>query len=93
VSDMAWVVVGLLDEEIWAILAAAGSFLLTLGLAVRRLSSAPRARLGANTAAAIGAFVRVTGGSMAAVARHLRVSSRPAVVVVNEARPTRTRRH
>jgi microcompartment protein CcmK/EutM len=79
-------VVGLVDEDVWAILAVAGSALLTLGLVVRRLSRAYRARLGANTAAGIGLFVLLTAGSMARVARHLRETSQPAVVVVAEAR-------
>ncbi len=79
-------VVGLLDEQIWALLAALGSALLTVGLVLVRLTCARRPRLGATTAASIGAVLLLSCGSMAALAKHLRETSRPAVVVTATAR-------
>jgi hypothetical protein len=79
-------VVGLLDENTWAGLAALGSLALSLGLLVRLASSGARSRLGGVIAASLGSLVLVVGSSGAAFARHARVSYRPAVIVVQEAR-------
>jgi hypothetical protein len=79
-------VVGLLDEQVWAVLAAIGSTLSTLGLVIRRTTAARRIHLGATTAASIGAALLISAGGMTLAARHLRLTSRPAVVVVADAR-------
>jgi hypothetical protein len=78
--------VGLLDENTWAALAALGSLALSLGLLVRLASSGTRTRLGGVVAASLGVLVLVIGTSGAAFARYARVTYRPAVVVVSEVR-------
>jgi hypothetical protein len=79
-------VVGLLDENTWAVLAALGSLALSIGLLVRLSSSGSRSRLAGVVAGSLGVLVLVIGTSGAAFARHARVTYRPAVVVVGEAR-------
>lgn len=79
-------VVGLLDENTWAVLAALGSLSLSIGLLVRLWTSSVRARLAGVIAASLGALVLIVGTSGAAFARHARVTYRPAVIVVDEAR-------
>lgn len=79
-------VTSLLPENAWAILAAIGSSLLTIGLAFRLFVR----RRGAEIAGAVGIVAGLVlgslSGALAAGARHYRVSSRPAVVVTREAR-------
>jgi tetratricopeptide (TPR) repeat protein len=79
-------VLELLDESVWAALAALGSLALTAGLAVLSLTQAHRARVAGSTAAAIGGVLLSCCGAAAAGARHFRLSSTPAVVVAPEAR-------
>lgn len=79
-------VVGLLPELAWAALAALGSLLLTLGLGVRFSTRVERKRLAATTVASTGAVVLCLCGTLALTARHFRHGSRPAVVVVGDAR-------
>lgn len=79
-------IVSVLPESVWAILAAIGSALLTIGLAMRRVVKSHRTHLAGTTAAAVGAFVLVIGGGFAASAHHYRVTSRRAVVVAVNAR-------
>lgn len=79
-------VAGLLSEDAWSIGAALGSLLLTLGLATRRLAAHPQTRLGAAVSACIGAVLLLGCGTLDLAARHFRLTSKPAVVVVNEAR-------
>jgi hypothetical protein len=79
-------IVAVLPESVWAILAAVGSALLTLGLVMRRVVKSHRTHLAGTTAAAVGAFVLVIGGGFAAAAHHYRVTSRRAVVVAENAR-------
>jgi len=79
-------VVGLLPEAVWAGAAALGSFLASVGLALRWLSESHRRRVAASTAASIGGALLVLCGGLAFTARHFRVASRPAVVVAENAR-------
>lgn len=79
-------VVGLLDENTWAWLAAFGSLTLSLGLLTRFVFKGPRTKLGGIVAASLGGLVLAVCSSGAAFARYARVTYRPAVVVVNEAR-------
>lgn len=79
-------VVTLVPEAVWAILAALGSLVTTAGAAMRLLSENERRRFAANVAAGVGLVLLLSCGSLAATARHQRVSSRPAVVVVSDAR-------
>lgn len=79
-------IVGLLDENTWAVLALVGSITLSIGLIARLASKGARTRLGGVVAGSLGALVVVVGSSGAAFARYARVTYRPAVVVVDEAR-------
>ncbi len=84
--SMARAVAGLVPEDIWAIGAAFGSLLLTGGLIARRLSRRPHVVLGGAIAVGVGTLLLALCGGLAALARHFRVSSEPAVVVVDQAR-------
>jgi hypothetical protein len=79
-------VAGLLPEDVWAFGAALGSLLLTAGLIARRLSRRPHVILGGAISVGVGTLLLALCGGLAAAARHFRVSSRPAVVVVDQAR-------
>lgn len=85
-SSLSRAVVSALPERIWALFAALGSLLAAAGMAARSLARGPRLRLSGTTAAAIGALLLVAGGGFARAARHYRLTSRPAVVVVPDAR-------
>jgi hypothetical protein len=76
----------MLPERAWALAAALGSLLLTLGLMIRALSSRSTVRLGGAITLATGAFVLILGLGMTLSAWHFRTSSDPAIVVVPEAR-------
>lgn len=78
--------VGLLPESAWAALAALGSLLASLGLGARFAYRVERRRLAATIVASAGAVLLCVCGSLALGARHFRLSSRPAVVVVGDAR-------
>lgn len=78
--------VGLLPERIWAVLAAFGSTLLTLGLALRRARRDTPAHLAAMILVPVGALALLGFGALAFGARHLRKTTEPAVVVAAEAR-------
>jgi hypothetical protein len=79
-------VTSLFDENVWALVAASGSFLLALGLALRRFVKRTSAELAGAVGIGVGAFLLVTGASLTAGARHFRLTSSPAVIVVEEAR-------
>lgn len=85
-TSLSRAVVGLLDEEVWAFVAALGSVILSVGLVARITSERPRVRLGGVTAAGVGGIVLLTTGAMAFAARHFRDGSQPAVVIVSDAR-------
>jgi hypothetical protein len=84
--SLARAVTGLAPENVWALLAALGSLLLSAGLLLRWLSTRSTWRLGATLALAIGGVLLVTFGGLTAAARRFRSISDPAVVVVQEAR-------
>lgn len=77
---------GLVSENVWAGGALFGSLALSVGLAARRLSRRPAATLGGAIAIGVGLLLLVLCAAATAAARHFRLSSRPAVVVVSEAR-------
>lgn len=79
-------IVALLPEQVWAILAALGSVVLTLGIALRRLTARPLARLSGAVAVGVGLTLAASFGAGAYAAHRLRVTSQPAVVVVPAAR-------
>lgn len=79
-------IVDLLSERTWAVLAAAASAISTLGLALRLFTKAPRVHLAGAIAASIGAIVLLASGTAAALSRRERLYTRPAVVIVEEAR-------
>jgi hypothetical protein len=85
-TSLSRAVVGLVDEDVWALLAALGSAILSLGLVARIASERPRVRLGGVTAAGVGGVLLLTTGALAAAARHFRDTSRAAVVIVTDAR-------
>lgn len=78
--------IGLASERTWAVLAAFGSVLLTLGLALRRRQRDTAAHLVGTIATPLGALALVAFGMLAWGARHLRTTTEPAVVVATEAR-------
>jgi len=78
-------VTSLFPENVWAVAAALGSLLLTLGLALRRFVHRTSAQLAGAIGVGVGAVLLVLGGAMAGGARHFRLKSTPAVVVVEEA--------
>lgn len=78
--------VGLASERVWAVLAAFGSTLLTLGLALRRAERESSAHLAGTIAAPVGALALLAFGALAWGARHVRTTTEPAVVVAAEAR-------
>jgi len=79
-------VVGLLSEDVWAVLAAIGSALLTIGLLLRRVTRARSAEIAGATAIVSGLVLGLLGAGMARAAQRYRQTSKPAVVVVAEAR-------
>ncbi len=79
-------IVGLLPEYAWALIAAFGSGLLTVGYLLRVLSKRDNARLSGAVAAGVGLLCLVLGGSLLFAARHFRLTTQPATVVVSEAR-------
>lgn len=75
----------LFDENVWAIIALTGSFLLTLGLALRRFVRRTSAALSGAVGVGLGSLLLVSGAALTAGARHFRLTSSPAVVVTDEA--------
>jgi hypothetical protein len=84
--SLGWAVVGLLEEDTWAILAILGSGVASLGLAARLGSKKEAVKLGGTIAASLGAVTLLVAGTLVAFARYERLHYRPAVVVVEEAR-------
>lgn len=81
---LARAIAGLLPEQAWGVLAALGSLALAAGIGLRfrtREHGVPGA-----LAIGIGAFLLLLGGGLGFAARHFRLTSTPAVVVVEEAR-------
>lgn len=79
-------VVGVAPEWLWAILAAFGSSMLTVGLVLRRARHDGPWHLAGTIAAPIGAVTLVAFAALAWGARHLRLTTDEAVVVATEAR-------
>jgi hypothetical protein len=83
--SIARTLVGLLSENAWAMAAAVGSLLLTLGLALRFLARQPTLRLAGALTVATGSVVLPVGATMTLAARNFRIQSDPAIVVVEAA--------
>lgn len=83
--SLARAIVALANERVWAAGAALGSFALSVGLLLG-LSAQRRRRLAARITASVGAAVLLLGGGLTLAARHYRLSSQHAVVVVPDAR-------
>lgn len=79
-------VTGLLSESTWADTAALGSALLTAGLVLYLAVKRRSAEIAGATGIVVGIVLGLIGASFALAARHYRTTSRPAVVVVPEAR-------
>ena len=85
-ASLARAATGLFDENVWAAVALMGSLLLTAGLGLRRFVGRTSAALAGAIGIGVGALLLLLGGGMTAGARHFRLSSAPAVIVVDEAR-------
>jgi hypothetical protein len=79
-------VVMLASEDVWAAIAALGSAAAAVGLALRRFSAQYSARLAGSIALGVGLLLLVVGAALLAGAGHLRRTTKPAVVVVEQAR-------
>jgi hypothetical protein len=79
---------GLLAEDTWSVIAVAASVAMALGLFVRWMAGAPRARIGGGVASGIAGPVLVVAVAMTLAARHDRMHLREAVVVAANARPS-----
>ena len=77
-------VTGLLSENTWADAAALGSALLTAGLVLYLAVKRRSAEIAGATSIVVGLVLGLIGASFALAARHYRMTSRPAVVVVPE---------
>lgn len=78
----------LLPEDRWALLAAASSAMLAMGLFARWLARARRTRVAGGVAAGVAVPALLLAGAMTLVARHDRQSVREAIVVAPNARPS-----
>lgn len=78
--------VTIFDETTWAILAGLGSATLATGLALRLWWRRSSARLTGGVLGLLGCCLLVVCGAFAWGARYFRTTSRPAIVVVSEAR-------
>lgn len=85
-ASLARAATSLLDENTWASMAALGSLMLSLGLFLRRFVQRTSAQLAGAIGIGVGALLLSSGASMAAGARHFRLTSSPAVIVADEAR-------
>jgi hypothetical protein len=79
-------VTSVFDENVWAGVAVTGSLLLALGLGLRRFVHATSAALAGAIGIGLGTLLLVAGAALTAGARHFRLTSSPAVVIVEEAR-------
>jgi hypothetical protein len=86
--SLARTVAGLLAEDTWAVIVAAASAVLALGLFVRWLAREPRASIGGGVAAGVAAPALLVALVMTLASRHDRLSLREAVIVSPGARPT-----
>jgi hypothetical protein len=86
--SLARAVARLLSEDAWALFAAASAAAIGLGLFVRWLARAPRARVIGGVVAGVAVPVLLVATVMAVAARRDRQSLREAVVVSAAARPT-----
>ena len=84
--SLGWAVVGLLDEDTWAVIAAIGSFATCVGLALRLWVRSAPVRLAGVVAGSLGMVMLIVAGSLAALSRSRRLHAEPAVVIVEEAR-------
>lgn len=81
-------VAGLIGEDTWAVLASLASVALTLGLLIRWVARARRARVTGGVAAGVATPVLAVALAMTLAARHDRANLREAIVVVVSARPS-----
>ncbi|HLV68361.1 MAG TPA: hypothetical protein VKY73_21240 [Polyangiaceae bacterium] len=79
-------VADLLPENVWAGVAAFGALVLTLGLSARHVLRRRTIEIAAAVGVVAGLVFGVVGGALAGLSRYYRTTSRPAVVVVAEAR-------
>src|SRR5262249_49043585 len=78
--------IGLASEQTWSVLAALASALLTAGLLLRAASKGGAAHRAGTIATPLGTVALLVLLPLCAGARHLRLTTQPAVVVAQEAR-------
>jgi tetratricopeptide (TPR) repeat protein len=76
---------GLIGEDVWAVIAILGSACATLGLALRLWAKGRNVHLSASVLYSVGGALLLLGGGMASGARHLRLSTTPAVIISEQA--------
>lgn len=79
-------VTGLLSTDAWALGAAFGSLILTVGLILRMLGKVSSVKLAGAICIGIGLSLALSLSALGLTAYHFQTTSRPAVVVVPEAR-------
>lgn len=79
-------IISLCREDTWFVLAAVGSGLVTVSLALWFWIKATPAQIAAMIAGMLGALLALFSGSMAHAARQLRLEAAPAVVIASSAR-------
>ena len=79
-------IVGLVSESVWLLVAALGSSLVTVGLALRGFVTRSTWRLGGGVSVTVGLLLLLSGGGLGALGGAYRRGSEPAVVVVRETR-------
>ena len=79
-------VASLVPENVWAVIGTLGSLAAAVGLALRRFSGRRQAELAGGVLIGIGSLLLAAGTSLALAARHLRLTTTPAVVIAEEAR-------
>lgn len=84
--SLARAVTSLLPEGVWVNSAVLGSILVTAGLTLYFAVKRRAAEIAGATGIVVGLILGLLGASLAFAARHYRTTSRPAVVVVSEAR-------
>lgn len=85
-QSLGWAVVGLLPERTWALLAAAGSLALAVGLVLRLFLRGRAQELAGAIAAGLGGALLLATGTLSYLSRYERLNRLPAVVIAEEAR-------
>jgi hypothetical protein len=82
---------GLLPEDVWALLGLLGSLVLGVALFARRAARERRSQIAATVTAGVATLFLVLGTTSMLAARHRRITVTPGVIVSAGARPTNER--